>query len=117
MFAFTPFHTAFVTYAGPAMAIMLIMVLCARCLFPFWVQCISLVLGTLILWVGIFLGTHYGYGAWQSMPNPPEEAFADGAQLTGSVIFGWIPAGMATYAWWWVLNWFMRRTNAGQHHR
>ena len=32
-----------------------------------------------------------GYGAWQTMPNPRDEAFADGAKLTAALFGGWIP--------------------------
>ena len=39
-----------------------------------------------------------GYGAWQNMPNPPEEAFADGAQLTMAFIGGWMPGIILFFA-------------------
>ncbi|MAI66282.1 MAG: hypothetical protein CMJ26_00210 [Phycisphaerae bacterium] len=52
------------------------------------------IVSILINWIAIFLGVHMGYGAWQNMPNPPEEAFADGAKLMMSLIGGWIPGSI-----------------------
>ena len=98
------FQSTFLAIAGPALAVALLMVCIATWRSRFWVQCIAVLLGTLILWAGLWLGTHVGYGAWQSMPDPPEEAFADGAQLTGTLIFGWLPAGVVTFAWWGLLT-------------
>ena len=54
-----------------------------------------LLLSVAIVWMSLFLGVHFGYGAWQTMPDPPDRAFADGAKLTGSLMFGWIPSGIA----------------------
>ena len=48
------------------------------------------------LWLALIAGVCFGYDAWQTMPNPPDEAFADGAKLVGSVLFGWLPAGFGT---------------------
>ena len=104
MLALTPFHSTFITIAGLALGLALLMVLIATWRFRFWVQCIAVLFGILVLWAGIFLGTHFGYGAWQTMPDPPEEAFADGAKLTASLILGWLPAGMVTCAWWGFLS-------------
>ena len=46
---------------------------------------------TLVLWIALIVGVEYGYNAWQSIPNPPEEAFSD----TGGPFFvlfaGWLP--------------------------
>jgi hypothetical protein len=51
-------------------------------------------LGVMVLWLGLFLGTHMGYGAWQSSNNPPDEAFADGAKLVGTLLAGWLPSSL-----------------------
>ena len=60
-----------------------------------WVARLGLLgLGVLVFWLGLFLGTHIGYGAWQAVDNPPEEAFADGAGLVGTLIAGWLPGCM-----------------------
>ena len=50
--------------------------------------------GVLAFWVALFLGNHYGFYAWQTVPNPPEEAFTDGAILVGSLMGGWLPGGL-----------------------
>ena len=55
-------------------------------------QIMTLSAAILAVWLSLFLGVHCGYGSWQSMENPPDEAFADGAWLTGSVLFGWMPS-------------------------
>lgn len=44
-----------------------------------------------VLWVSMFIAADSGYRAWQSIPNPPEEAFSD----TGPILFlvlGWLPS-------------------------
>jgi len=43
------------------------------------------------LWVAMWVGAEYGYNAWQSIPDPPDEAFSD----TGPIFFllvGWLPS-------------------------
>jgi len=61
-------------------------------------QFVFLLIATIALWIGLWYGVHMGYGAWQSLPDPGEKAFADGAKLTGSFIAGWIPAGIVCSA-------------------
>ncbi len=53
-----------------------------------------LLAAVVVVWFSLAAGVHFGYGAWQSIDNPPDEAFADGANLIGSVMFGWMPAGV-----------------------
>ena len=68
-------------------------------------------LAVLIVWLTLFLGVTQGYDAWQALPNPPEEAFADGAKLTGVVIAGWLPATIcvaSAYAFLMLLGKFTR---------
>lgn len=50
-----------------------------------------LVAGAVCFWISLFLGTHIGYGEWQTMPDPPKEAFADGAKLVFALMAGWLP--------------------------
>ena len=58
---------------------------------------VSLLLASFVtLGFALIAGVHFGYGAWQRMPNPPDDAFADGAKLVGSLFFGWLPAGFAS---------------------
>ena len=58
-------------------------------------QVLLLLLAALVVWFSLILAVGWGYDAWQSMPDPPDEAFADGAKLTGSVLFGWLPSRQA----------------------
>ncbi len=63
-------------------------------------QLLCLLVAFLALWASLIIGVHEAYGAWQGMDNPPDEAFADGAKLTGSVLFGWmICAPACALAW------------------
>ena len=66
-------------------------------------QIIFLLLASITLWTGLWLGVYMGYGAWQNLPENGEKAYADGAALTGSIMFGWIPAGIACTALWGLL--------------
>jgi len=54
---------------------------------------VFLVVGVLAFWLAVFIGSDMGYRAWQSMPDPPREAFSD-ASVLGALVFGWIPGGM-----------------------
>jgi len=66
-------------------------------------QITFLLIATIALWIGLWLGVHMGYGAWQNLPDPGDKAYADGAALTGSFMFGWIPAGLVCSAVWGLL--------------
>ena len=63
-------------------------------------QVLLLLLAVLVVWFSLILAVGWGYDAWQSMPDPPDEAFADGATLTGSVLFGWLPSGFGCLLVW-----------------
>ena len=52
-----------------------------------------LVIGVLAFWSAVFIGSDLGYRAWQSMPDPPDEAFSDASAL-GALVFGWLPGGV-----------------------
>ncbi|MDG1873911.1 MAG: hypothetical protein P8J27_08365 [Mariniblastus sp.] len=52
-----------------------------------------LAIGILAVWSAVFIGSDMGYRAWQSMPDPPREAFSD-ASVVGALVFGWLPGGM-----------------------
>ena len=51
-------------------------------------------LGTavLILWIGLILGVETGYSAWQSIPEPPKEAYSDTGGPFVVLFMGWFPA-------------------------
>ena len=66
-------------------------------------QVLFFLLASIALWIGLWLGVHMGYGAWQNLPDPGDKAYADGAALTGSFMFGWMPAGIVCSAVWGLL--------------
>jgi len=66
-------------------------------------QIIFFLIATIALWMGLWLGVHMGYGAWQNLPDAGDKAYADGAALTGSFMFGWMPAGIVCTALWGLL--------------
>ena len=49
-----------------------------------------LAVGVFTVWAGMFFGSEFGYRAWQAMPDPPPEAYADTLPL-GALLFGWVP--------------------------
>ena len=70
-----------------------------------------LMVGVVAFWSAVFVGSDLGYRAWQSMPDPPEEAFSDTSAL-GALVFGWVPGGFFCLAIFslvrggrWLLQW------------
>lgn len=55
-----------------------------------------LVASTLAIWIGLFMALDDGYRAWQRMPEPPDEAFNDGAAPIAALVLGWIPGALVT---------------------
>jgi len=52
-----------------------------------------LAIAILALWVSSVISVEVGYSLWQSMPDPPDDAFSD----TGAIfwlIAGWLPSGL-----------------------
>ncbi len=59
-----------------------------------WLGRIPLLLvGVIGVWLGLFFGSDHSYRVWQSMPNPPDEAFADTAPI-GALLLGWLPGSV-----------------------
>ena len=52
-----------------------------------------LVVGIFAFWGTLFVGSEIGYQKWQSIPNPPDEAFADTFPL-GALLAGWLPGSV-----------------------
>ena len=48
---------------------------------------------TFVLWIALVVGIEYGYNAWQSIPNPPDEAFSDTGGVFVMLFLGWVPGG------------------------
>ena len=97
--ALNPYHSALLTYGGSALVVMMLLILIAVWRFRIWVQLGVIAFGILLIWAGLFFGSELGYRSWQSMPDPPDEAFADTAPM-GFLIGGWVPGIMATLSWW-----------------
>ncbi len=57
-------------------------------------------LAVLLLWGSLVQGVGAGYAAWQAIPNPPEEAFADGGPMVGTLFLGWVYSGVLCSACW-----------------
>ncbi len=92
-----PFQETFLLYFVPGIVFSFIIVYFSsnlRLLYR-----IPLYLVTILMnWFAIFFGVHMGYGAWQNMPNPPDEAFSDGAKLMAALIGGWMPGTVLFFA-------------------
>lgn len=56
-----------------------------------------LVVGVLCVWIGLFLGSDHYYRVWQSMSDPPDEAFADTGPF-GALFLGWLPGAVVVGA-------------------
>ena len=55
-----------------------------------WLAWIPLLaMGIVCFWASLVLGMARYHQAWQSMPNPPKEAYAD-SDVQYSLLFGWI---------------------------
>ena len=78
----------------------------AECRKGVWLasQIGAVLVAALALWVGLFLGVHMGYGEWQGSPGAGDMAYADGAKLVGSLIFGWMPSGFLALLLWSLLT-------------
>jgi len=47
---------------------------------------------TLVLWFAMFVAVESGYRAWQSIPNPPEDAYSDTGGPFFILFLGWLPS-------------------------
>ncbi|MFP6872624.1 MAG: hypothetical protein VCA55_03865 [Verrucomicrobiales bacterium] len=90
----TPFQEVFLMYLAIGLPFGFLVTFFASRVKSLTARLPLCLLAVLIVWLTLFLGVTQGYDAWQALPNPPEEAFADGGGLTGVVIAGWLPAGI-----------------------
>ena len=88
----TPFQQTFLMIFVPGVLLGIGLSILAGSMKSFWWRIPVFFLAVILLWGSLAVGVAKGYDAWQSMPDPPDEAFADGADLTGSVLFGWMPS-------------------------
>lgn len=89
-----PLQQTLLLYLVPGLLLGLGLASLAGWIKNFWWSVPLFFIAVILLWASLAIGVHEGYGAWQSMPNPPDEAFADGANLIGSLMFGWLPSGL-----------------------
>jgi hypothetical protein len=89
----TVYYEVFLPIWGTGCAIAAIVSFFAAWRSGFFVPTILLIVGVVAFWAGLFLGSEFGYQAWQSMPDPPDEAFRDTFPL-GALVFGWIPGSV-----------------------
>ena len=64
------------------------------------VQISAVLVAALALWTGLVVGVHLGYGEWQGAADAGDQAYADGAKLVGSLVFGWMPSGFLAVLGW-----------------
>ena len=95
-----------VSYLASGMAIALVVVIGASRCVRLRFRLPLLFVAALALWTAMFIAADMGYRAWQSIPDPPEEAYSD----TGPIFFlvaGWLPGAAIAYLLllicWWIL--------------
>lgn len=86
-------HAAFLTIFGIGLCLGVAAAVLAACNRSWWGRVPLLLIGILCVWLGLFLGSDHGFRVWQSMPDPPDEAFADTAPL-GALLAGWLPGAI-----------------------
>lgn len=68
---------------------------------------VLLSVGVLVFWSALFFASDRGYRAWQSMPNPPDEAFSD-ASVVGALVAGWLPGSVFCFVVFGLVRGFRR---------
>lgn len=88
------YTTAFACFLAVGSLIAMVAVVLAVRNRSWWGRVPLLGAAVLAGWAGIAMGVDHGFRVWQSGPNPPDEAFADGAQGMAALFAGWIPASV-----------------------
>ena len=86
----TDHFSAFIALSLGGVGLALVAAVLAAVNRSWWGRAPILLVGILAVWVGIFLGSEKYFRVWQSIPNPPDEAFADTGPM-GALIAGWMP--------------------------
>jgi len=68
--------------------------------------------GVLLFWGGLLAALGAYFTAWQQIPDPPEEAFSDGASLLFVLLVGWLPGLVLSGAAFAVARLIRARRNA-----
>ena len=98
------YRSVFLTYLSAGVAVALAILSLGVFRFRAIGQIFCLLVAFLAVWASLIFGVGAAFDAWQGMVNPPDEAFADGAQLTGSVMFGWMASAPACALAWLILT-------------
>jgi hypothetical protein len=112
----TPYYTTFlpIFLVGCAIAAIAAIAAFVAGRMSGWVWPLALLaIGVIAFWVAIFFGADMGFRAWQSMPDPPPEAFSD-ASVVGMLVAGWVPGGMFCLTIFGLvrgLPWLLNRSN------
>ena len=88
----TPVQSTLLIYVLIALPIATLCGIGAARIRSWWLKVPLAFIGFMVGWSSIVLGVGHGFDTWQAMADPPDEAFADGAQLMASFFAGWIPA-------------------------
>lgn len=89
----TPYDEVFFPIFGIGCFVAFVASFAAACVRGIALPIILLMIGVVAFWGALFLGSDLGYRAWQSIDDPPSEAFADTAPM-GALIAGWLPGGV-----------------------
>ncbi|NNM31159.1 MAG: hypothetical protein HKO57_16700, partial [Akkermansiaceae bacterium] len=73
-----------------------------------WARLTFLAAATFVLWLALIVGVEYGYNAWQSSPNPPDEAFSDTGGPFATLFLGWVPSALVLGIVYLLLRWCWR---------
>jgi hypothetical protein len=106
-------HTTFAVIYGAGLLLAIGLAAAAARPSRVWIRVLGLAASIGLLWFALLLATHMHYGVWQSMPDPPEEAFADGAKLVTALVAGWLPALPICGAAF-LVSWLLRRRAAAE---
>ena len=88
----TTFDEHFYPIFGVGCAVAILASLVAGWAPRIYIMIPALLFRIIACWGGLFLGAEIGYREWQSLPDPPPEAFADTFPM-GAMLAGWLPAG------------------------
>lgn len=94
MLALTPFHETLLLFLVPGVVVGVVFAARGGRTARLSLALVMLACSVVFVWSALVMGVGYGYEAWQSGPEPPEEAFRDGGPTLGALFLGWIPASV-----------------------
>jgi len=69
---------------------------------------------TVVLWFAMFIAVESGYRAWQSIPNPPDDAYSDTGGPFFILFLGWLPSLVILGTEHFLLRLFRRKPNSNE---